>query len=82
MGRADLIFMIDIRRTAVTMIRERIPDPIAIYLFGSRTADAVHDSSDLDVAVLGREPLAAERCVGFMLGMTPNRWLRSSDNLK
>ena len=51
--------MNDPRKTIVKAIRERIPDPIAIYLFGSRVADAVHESSDFDIAVLPLEPIAA-----------------------
>jgi len=41
----------------VDLIQRRIDDPIAIYLFGSRTADAVHEESDIDIAVLPTEPL-------------------------
>lgn len=46
--------------TIVGLIRKRIPSVIAVYLFGSRVADAVHESSDFDIAILPREPLATE----------------------
>jgi len=46
------------REKIVQLIRDRTPDSIAIYLFGSRTADAVHESSDFDIAILPREPLS------------------------
>ena len=42
----------------VRLLCARIDDPIAIYLFGSMAADAVHDSSDIDIAVLPHEPIA------------------------
>jgi predicted nucleotidyltransferase len=48
------------KKTIVDLICARINDPIAIYLFGSRAADAVHESSDIDLAVLPQEPLATE----------------------
>ena len=48
------------RDTILRIIRSRVADPIAIYLFGSAAADAVHESSDLDLAVLPREPLTPE----------------------
>jgi len=41
------------------LIRDRVNDPIAIYLFGSRVTDAVHESSDFDIAVLPTEPIPA-----------------------
>ena len=41
----------------IQLIRDQIDDPIAIYLFGSMASDAVHDSSDIDLAVLPPEPL-------------------------
>lgn len=43
--------------TILSVIRSRVPDPIAVYVFGSTAAGAVHESSDLDLAVLPREPL-------------------------
>lgn len=46
--------------TIVGLIRERVPSPIAIYLFGSAAMDAVHDSSDIDLAVLAQESLEAK----------------------
>lgn len=45
--------------TIVGLIRKRVPNAIAIYLFGSRVVDAVHESSDFDIAVLPQEPMAA-----------------------
>ena len=45
------------RDTILRIIRSRVPDPIAVYVFGSTAAGAVHESSDLDLAVLPREPL-------------------------
>jgi predicted nucleotidyltransferase len=44
--------------TIVQLICAQINDPIAIYLFGSRTAGAVHESSDVDLAVLPRKLLS------------------------
>jgi predicted nucleotidyltransferase len=46
--------------TVVQLICAQINDPIAIYLFGSVVADAVHESSDIDIAVLPQEPLSTE----------------------
>ncbi len=42
----------------IRLIRDQIDDPIAIYLFGSVAADAVHESSDIDIAVLPQSPLS------------------------
>ena len=42
----------------IRLIRDQIDDPVAIYLFGSRAADAVHESSDIDIAVLPQAPLS------------------------
>ncbi|MCA9425189.1 MAG: nucleotidyltransferase domain-containing protein [Candidatus Omnitrophica bacterium] len=36
----------------VRIIRDRYPDTIAIYLFGSQAEGATHGESDLDLAVL------------------------------
>lgn len=44
----------------IDLIKVRVDDPIAIYLFGSRAADSVHESSDFDVAVLPKEPIPAQ----------------------
>ena len=44
----------------IKLICGRVTDPIAIYLFGSVAADAVHESSDIDIAVLPQEPLSTE----------------------
>ena len=50
------------QQTKITdLIRARVNDPIAIYLFGSRVADAVHESSDFDIAVLPTEPIPAQK---------------------
>ena len=46
------------QETAVQLICARIENPVAIYLFGSRAADAVHESSDIDFAVLPQAPLS------------------------
>lgn len=46
--------------TIVQQICAQINDPIAIYLFGSRATGAVHDSSDIDIAVLPQKPLSTE----------------------
>ena len=46
------------REIIIQLIRDQNDDPIAIYLFGSMAADAVHDSSDIDIAVLPHEPIA------------------------
>ena len=46
--------------TTLQIIRDRLDDPIAIYLFGSTASAEVHDTSDIDLAVLPREPLATE----------------------
>jgi predicted nucleotidyltransferase len=48
------------REKTLQIIRNRLDDPIAIYLFGSAASGAVHDSSDIDLAVLSREPIATE----------------------
>ncbi len=42
----------------IRLIRDQIDDPVAIYLFGSMAADAVHDSSDIDLAILPQSPLS------------------------
>ena len=42
----------------VRLIRDQIDDPVAIYLFGSMAADAVHETSDIDIAVLPQSPLS------------------------
>jgi len=48
------------QQTLITdLIQDRIEDPIAIYLFGSRATDAVHEASDFDIAVLPTEPIPA-----------------------
>ena len=44
----------------IQLICGRVTDPIAIYLFGSVAAGAVHESSDIDIAVLPQEPLSTE----------------------
>ena len=46
------------KQATTRLIRDQIDDPIAIYLFGSMAADTVHDSSDIDLAVLPQEPLS------------------------
>jgi len=38
-------------------IRERLPDVVAIYAFGSVASGQTHDESDLDLAVLADSPL-------------------------
>jgi predicted nucleotidyltransferase len=48
------------QKAIIKLICGRVADPIAIYLFGSVAADAVHESSDVDIAVLPREPLSTE----------------------
>jgi len=48
------------QESIVQLIRAQINDPVAIYLFGSVAADAVHESSDIDIAVLPQEPLSTE----------------------
>ncbi|MEE4270204.1 MAG: nucleotidyltransferase domain-containing protein [Thermoanaerobaculales bacterium] len=45
------------KNTIIGLIRDRIDDPIAIYLFGSRATEAVHEKSDIDIAVLPTEAL-------------------------
>ena len=49
----------DQRNMITDLIRDRVKDPIAIYLFGSRATDAVHETSDFDIAVLPTEPIPA-----------------------
>jgi predicted nucleotidyltransferase len=44
----------------LSIIRSRVADPVAVYVFGSTAAGAVHESSDLDLALLPREPLTPE----------------------
>jgi predicted nucleotidyltransferase len=43
----------------IDMIRNRLPGIVAIYLFGSRAAEAAGTESDLDLAVLAEDPLSA-----------------------
>jgi predicted nucleotidyltransferase len=43
--------------SVVNLVTARIDDVIAIYLFGSRAADAVHEESDIDIAVLPTLPI-------------------------
>ena len=49
----------DQRNMITDLITDRVKDPIAIYLFGSRATDAVHETSDFDIAVLPTEPIPA-----------------------
>ena len=46
------------KQAIINLLCAQIDDPIAIYLFGSMAADTVHDSSDIDLAVLPQEPLS------------------------
>jgi predicted nucleotidyltransferase len=48
------------QETIIQLICARVADPVAIYLFGSVAADAAHESSDIDIAVLPQEPLSTE----------------------
>lgn len=44
----------------VKRIRERLPDVVAVYLFGSVAGGQAHGKSDLDLAVLSDAPVDAE----------------------
>ena len=46
------------KQASINLLCTRINDPIAIYLFGSMAANTVHDSSDIDLAVLPQEPFS------------------------
>lgn len=46
-------------KKAVDLIRQRIPGVVAIYLFGSAVGECVHDRSDIDLAVLARQPVSS-----------------------
>ncbi|MFZ5984810.1 MAG: type VII toxin-antitoxin system MntA family adenylyltransferase antitoxin [Acidobacteriota bacterium] len=45
----------------VRMLREALPDLLAVYRFGSTAEGAAVRDSDLDLAVLCSEPIAPER---------------------
>jgi predicted nucleotidyltransferase len=47
------------RTAVIDLIRERIGDVIAVYLFGSRAAGTGHETSDIDIAVLARDRIPA-----------------------
>ena len=49
----------DLLEQARTRILAAIPDAVAIYAFGSTVTDHRGPDSDLDLAVLGRQPLPA-----------------------
>ena len=49
----------DLLEQARTRILAAIPDAVAIYAFGSTVTDQRGPDSDLDLAVLGRQPLPA-----------------------
>jgi predicted nucleotidyltransferase len=40
-----------------SLLKESLPDLIAVYVFGSRASQQPHSRSDLDVAFLSRSPL-------------------------
>jgi predicted nucleotidyltransferase len=44
-------------RGAVDLLRARLPDLVAVYLFGSLATGQTSPESDVDLAVLGRERL-------------------------
>ena len=47
------------QQTTITdAITKAVGSVTVIYVFGSRAADAVHDGSDIDLAVLASEPLS------------------------
>jgi predicted nucleotidyltransferase len=50
---------VDPRSIAVAELRRRVPDLIAVYLFGSRARGDARPGSDVDVAVLAARPLGA-----------------------
>jgi len=43
----------------VRLIREAVPDTVAIYRFGSSAGAGLRPESDVDIALLGRRPLDA-----------------------
>src|SRR5262245_34139697 len=42
---------------ATSLLKESLPDLIAVYVFGSRASRQPHSRSDVDVAFLSRSPL-------------------------
>ena len=49
----------DLIEQARTRILAAIPDAVAVYAFGSAVADHRGRDSDLDLAVLGRQPISS-----------------------
>jgi predicted nucleotidyltransferase len=41
----------------IRIVRDALPDAIALYRFGSSVSGATHDESDVDLAVLAPRPL-------------------------
>ncbi|MBI5316753.1 MAG: nucleotidyltransferase domain-containing protein [Nitrospirae bacterium] len=48
-------------QTLIKHIRMSIPDLIALYRFGSQAKGTAHPGSDVDLAVLARDPIPALR---------------------
>lgn len=45
------------RENVLEMLRDAVPDLVAVYQFGSTVENSEHAESDLDVAILARRPL-------------------------
>ncbi len=63
----------------VEILESRIPGLKLVYLFGSQSTGIVHSESDVDLAVLGEEPLPAEE--RFTLCAEAGRLLHASVDL-
>lgn len=61
------------RQELIAVLRQQLPDLLAVYLFGSRARDEARPDSDLDLAVLveGKlEPMAAWDLAQTLAGLT------------
>lgn len=47
--------------TIIELLTERIPHVIAIYQFGSQVHGTASSTSDMDVAILARDPISTEQ---------------------
>jgi len=49
-----------LKRKAVALVNQRVPNWVALYLFGSQAHHATHSDSDLDLALLASTPQDAQ----------------------